>query len=98
MVFSNGAFNQWLTLKLSTIKNSGLGVFSAQGFLKTEFITCYLGEVDENPSDDTYAFNKINGVPIKPTSGLIEDYCFGHQIQHKSGNQVNVKIMTGYTS
>lgn len=29
VVFSNGTFKKWLTLKLSTIKNSGLGFFSA---------------------------------------------------------------------
>jgi len=64
--------------------------------MQNEFITCYLGEVDENPFNETYAFNRINGVPIKPTSGLIEDYWFGHQIQHGSSNQVNVKITSGY--
>ena len=29
VVFSNGTFKKWLTLQLSTIKNSGLGVFYA---------------------------------------------------------------------
>jgi hypothetical protein len=29
-------------------------------------------------------------------SGLLEDYWFGHGIQHGSGNQVNVTIFSGY--
>jgi hypothetical protein len=70
--------------------------FSSQSFKKNEFITCYLGEVDDNPSDETYTFKKINGIPIKSASGLLEDYRFGHQIQHGSGNQINVTITSGY--
>ena len=69
-VFKNGTLTPWLTLKFSSIKNSGLGVFSSQKFKKNEFITCYLGEVDENPSDETYTFKKINGIPVKSASGL----------------------------
>jgi SET domain-containing protein len=65
-------------LKFSSIKNSGLGVFSSQNFKKNEFITCYLGEVSENPSDDECTFKKINGKPINSLSGLLEDYWFGH--------------------
>jgi hypothetical protein len=78
VVFSNGEFKDWLTLKLSKIKNSGFGVYSACSFQKNEFITCYLGEVDENPADDTYVFKKINGSPEIHRSGLKEDYWFGH--------------------
>jgi hypothetical protein len=33
---------------------------------------------------------------VKSASGLIEDYWFGHQIQHGSGNKVNVTLNTGY--
>jgi hypothetical protein len=33
---------------------------------------------------------------VKSASGLSEDYWFGHQIQHGSGNQVNVTITSGY--
>jgi hypothetical protein len=95
-VFKNGTLKPWLNLKFSSIKNSGLGVFSSQSFKKNEFITCYLGEVDDNPSDETYTFKKINGIPIKSASGLLEDYWFGHWIQHGSGNQVNVTITSGY--
>jgi hypothetical protein len=83
-VFKNGTLTPWLTLKFSSIKNSVLGVFSSQKFKKNEFITFYLSEVDENPSDETYTFKKINGKPIKSASGLLEDYWFGHQIQHGS--------------
>jgi len=43
-----------------------------------------------------YTFKKINGNPVKSASGLLEDYWFGHWIQHGSGNQVNVTITTGY--
>jgi hypothetical protein len=96
MVFSNGEFKGWLTLKLSKIKNSGFGVYSARSFQKNEFITCYLGEVDENPADDTYVFKKINGSPVIHRSGLKEDYWFGHRIQHRSGDSVNVKVTSGY--
>ncbi len=60
------------------------------------FITCYLGEVNENPSDEEYTFKKINGNPVKSAFGLLEDYWFGHRIQHGSGNQVNVTLTTGY--
>jgi len=60
-VFKNGI--SWLSLKFSSIKNSGLGVFSLQNFKKNEFITCYLGEVNENPLDEEYTFKKINGNP-----------------------------------
>jgi len=70
--------------------------FSSQNFKKNEFITCYLGEVDENPSEDEYTFKKINSNPMKSASGLLEDYWFGHQIQHGSSNQVNVTITSGY--
>jgi hypothetical protein len=73
---SYGTLTPWLTLKFSSIKNSGLGVFSSQKFKKTEFINCYLGEVDENPSDETYTFKKINGKPVNSASGLLEDYWF----------------------
>jgi len=95
-VFKNGTLKPWLNLKFSSIKNSGLGVFSSQKFKKNEFNTCYLGEVDENPSDKTYTFKKINGKPVKSASGLLEDYWFGHRIQHGSSNQVNVTITSGY--
>ena len=76
-------------MKFSSIKNSGLDVFSSQSFKKNEFITCYLSEVDENPSDETYTIKKINGIPVKSAYGLLEDYWFGHQIQHGSGNKAN---------
>jgi len=95
-VFKNGTLTPWLTLKFSSIKNSGLGVFSSQKFKKTEFINCYLGEVDENPSDEMYTFKKINGKPVNSASALLEDYWFCHRIQHGSGNQVNVSITSGY--
>jgi hypothetical protein len=88
--FKNGILTPWLSLKLSSIKNSGFSVFSLWNFKKNKFITCYLGEVNENPSDEEYTFKKINGRPVKSASGLIEDYWFGHRIQHGSGNKVNV--------
>jgi hypothetical protein len=53
-VFKNVISTPWLSLKLSYIKNSGLGVFSLQNFKEDKFITCYLGEVNENPSDEEY--------------------------------------------
>jgi hypothetical protein len=46
-VFKNGILTSWLSLKFSSIKNSGLGVFSSRNFKKNKFITCYLGEVNE---------------------------------------------------
>ena len=64
--------------------------------MKNEFITCYLGEVNENPSDEEYTFKNINGNPMKSASGLLEEYWFGHQIQHRSGNKVNFSLTTGY--
>jgi len=95
-VFKNGISTPWLSLKFSSIKNSGLGVFSLQNFKEGEFITCYLGEVNENLLDEEYTFKKINGKLVKSASGLLEDYWFGHQIQHGSSDQVNVTIMAGY--
>jgi len=77
-VFKNGIPTPWLSLKFSSIKNSGLGVFSLQNFKKNEFISCYLSEVNENPSDEEYTFKKINGKPVKSAPGLLEDYWFGH--------------------
>jgi hypothetical protein len=56
----------------------------------------FLGEANENPSDDEYTFKKINGKPVNSLTGLLEDYWFGHQIQHGSGNKVNVTITSGY--
>jgi hypothetical protein len=97
-VFKNGISTPWLSLKLSSIKNSGLGVFSLQYFKEGEFSTCYLGEVNENPSDEEYTFKKINGKCVKSAFGLLEDYWFGHRIQHGSGDQVNVTITAGYES
>jgi hypothetical protein len=94
--FKNGISTPWLSLKLSSIKNSGLGVFSLQNFKEGEFITAYLSEVNENPLDEEYTFKKINSKPVKSASGLLEDYCFGHRIQHGSGDHVNVTIMAGY--
>jgi hypothetical protein len=43
-----------------------------------------------------YTFKKINGNPVKSASGLLEDYWFGHQMQHRSGNQVHVTLTSGY--
>ena len=83
-------------MKIFSVKNSGLGVFLLKKFKKTEFITCYLGEVDENPSNETCTFKKINGKPVNSASGLLEDYWFCRWIQHGSGNQVNVSITSGY--
>jgi hypothetical protein len=95
-VFKNGISTPWLSLMFSSIKNSGLGVLSLQNFKKNEFITCYLGEVNENPSDEEYTFKKINGNPVKSASGLLKGYWFGHRIQHGSHHQVNVSLTTGY--
>jgi hypothetical protein len=80
-VFKNGTLKLWLNLKISSVKNSGLGVFSLKKFKKTEFITCYLGDVDENPSDEMHTFKKINSKPVNSASGLLEDYWFGHRIK-----------------
>jgi hypothetical protein len=77
-MFKNGISTPWLSLKFSSIKNSGLVVFSLQNFKKNKFITCYLVEVNENPSDKEFTFKKINGNPVKSASGLLEDYWFGH--------------------
>jgi hypothetical protein len=95
-VFKNGISTPWLSLKLSSIKNSGLGVFLLQNLKEDKFFTCYLGEVNENPSDEEYTFKKINGKCVKSASGLLEDYWFGHRIQHGSSDQVNVTIIEGY--
>jgi hypothetical protein len=95
-VFKNGISTSWLNLKLSSIKNSGLGVFLLQNFKVGEFITAYLSEVNKNPLDEEYTFKKINGKPVNSASGLLEDDWFGHRIQHGSGDQVNVTIMAGY--
>jgi SET domain-containing protein len=73
----------------------GLGVFSSRNFKKNEFITCYLGEVNQDPSNEEYTFKKINGKPVNSLSGLLEDYWFGRRIQHGCGNQVNVTITSG---
>jgi hypothetical protein len=95
-VFKNGISTPWLNLKLSSIKNSGLGVFSLQKFEVGDFITAYLSEVNKNLLNEEYTFKKINGKPVKSASGLFEDYWFGHRIQHGSGDQVNVTITAGY--
>jgi hypothetical protein len=73
-VFKKGILKPWLNLLFSSIKNSGLGVFSSWSFKKNEFISCCLGESDENPSDEKYTFKKINGKLVKSASGLLEDY------------------------
>jgi len=91
-VFKNGISTPWLNLKLSSIKNSGLGVFSLRNFKVGDFITAYLGEVNKNPLAEEYTFKKINGKPVNSASGFLEDYWFGHRIQHGSGDQVNVTI------
>ena len=96
LVFKNGILTPWLKLKFSSIENSGLGVFSSRNFKKNEFITCYLGEINQDPSEEEYTFKKINGKPVNSLSGLVEDYWFGHRIQHGSGNQDNVTITSGY--
>jgi len=36
------------------------------------------------------------GKCVKSASGLLEDYWFGHRIQHGSSDQVNVTITEGY--
>jgi len=69
-VIKNGILTLWLKLRFSSIKNSGLGVFLSQNFKKNEFITCYLGEVNQDPSDDEYTFKKINSKPVNSLSGL----------------------------
>jgi hypothetical protein len=95
-VFKNGISTPWLNLKLSYIKNSGLGVFSLQNFKVGDFITAYLGEVNKNPLDEEYTFKKIDSNSVNSSSVFLEDYWFGHRIQHGSGDQVNVIITAGY--
>jgi len=73
-VFKNGISTPWLNLKLSSIKNSGLGVFSLQKFEVGDFITAYLSEVNKNLLNEEYTFKKINGKPVNSSSGILEDY------------------------
>jgi len=61
-----------------------------------DFITAYLGEVNKNPLDEEYMFKKINGKPVNSAFVFLEDYWFGHRIQHGSSDQVNVTITAGY--
>jgi hypothetical protein len=53
----------WLTVKASSMKNSGMGVFASQFFKKNKFAPCYYGIYNEHPSNDTYTFKKINTMP-----------------------------------
>ncbi len=57
---------------------------------------CYLGVLDLEPQDMTYVIKKVNGVPRTSIGGLVEDYWFGHRIQHQSCDKVNVKLTEGY--
>ena len=90
-MFKNGISTPWLNLKLSSIKNSGLHVFSLRNFKVGEFITAYLGEVNKNSHEEEYTFKKINGKPMNSASGILEDYWFGHRIQH--GMEAVIKSM-----
>jgi hypothetical protein len=67
-VFKNGISTPWFNLKLSSIKSSG-GIFLLQNFKVGEFITAYLGEVNNNPLEEEYTFKKINGKPVISANG-----------------------------
>jgi len=96
VVFSKGEEKRWLVLKQSTIKDSGLGVFAARTFKKNEFVSCYLGEYQESVMDITYHFKEINGRISTESGQFVEDFWFGHRIQHGSGDRVNVSISKTY--
>jgi hypothetical protein len=78
IVSISGKESPWLTLKESSIKSSGLGVFASRPFKKNEFVTVYLGVIDKEPSVNTYVFQSINGAPYISKSSIMEDYWFGH--------------------
>ena len=63
VVSFKGKEHPWLTMKASTIKNGGFGVFAARSFVEGEFVMCYLGVLDSEPQDVTYTFKKINAAP-----------------------------------
>jgi hypothetical protein len=96
VVFFKEREHPWLTMKVSSIKNGGFGVFAAHSFVKDEFVTCYLGVLDLEPQDVTYTFNKISAAPELPSGELKEDYWFGHRINHGSGDKVNVTVNESY--
>lgn len=95
IVSSGGVELHWLTLKHSSIADSGLGVFAARDFSRFEFITCYLGVFDPHMTNWTYGCNRIN-VIHENSGGFEEDYWFGHRIQHGSGKTANVEINSQY--
>jgi len=97
IVSFKGEEHPWLTMKASTIKNGGFGVFAARSFAEGEFVTCYLGVLDLEPQDVTYTFKKINAAPELPQGEIKEDYWFGHRINHGSGDKVNVTVNESYT-
>ncbi len=88
----------WLTLKASSIKNSGKGVFASWFFKKNEFVTCYFGIYAEHPSNYAYTFKKINTMPNASNIGFQEEFWFVHRIQHGSGDTVNVCVNESYAS
>jgi hypothetical protein len=96
VVSFKGREHPWLTMKASSIKNGGFGVFAARSFVEGEFVMCYLGVLDLEPHDVTYTFKKINAAPELPRGELKEDYWFGHRINHGSGDKVNVKVNESY--
>jgi hypothetical protein len=96
IVSFKGREHLWLTMKASTIKYGGFGVFAAHSFVESEFVTCYLDVLDLEPQDVTYTFKKINAAPELPRGELKEDYWFGHRINHGSGDKVNVKVNQSY--
>jgi hypothetical protein len=62
IVFCQGREYFWLTLKTSSIKNSGLGVFLAHSFKSNEFVMFYLSVPDLEPQGITYTFKKMEVV------------------------------------
>lgn len=80
----------WLTVKTSTIPNSGKGCFLRIDGNKNQLITCFMGYKVSPEKASIYAFKNID--PCKKTTKDPLFWCFAHFIQHGSLDDANVSV------
>lgn len=82
---------EWITMKRSSIRNGGFGIFACRTFNVGELVTVYLGEM----VPVMYRFQDIIAIHPKKKNGCFHDeYWFAHRINHKSGDLPNCRMNT----
>jgi hypothetical protein len=80
---------EWITMKRSSIRNGGFGLFACRTFNVGELVTVYLGEM----VPVMYRFQDIIAIQPKKNECFHDEYWFAHRINHKSGDIPNCRMM-----